>query len=163
MPFVAGGYTVKWNSVLMGQIEDGINIDYSLGGEEIRGDNYGDTVQDIVFRGGDCFFTMTFLEWDTVATSLLLWPWSATAIGKIDDGYIGRLMSTFAKVLLLEKVTGPSQSPASITVGKAVLAPRFNVNQLLAPRLKRLPIRFQALPYNTIPGPPPTGNNVFFV
>lgn len=147
----------------MGQIEDGIQIDYSLGMEDIRGDNYGDTVQDGVFRGGDCFFTMTFLEWDTVATSLLFWPWSATAIGKIDDGMIGRLMSTFAKVLLLDKVSGPSASPNSITVGKAVLAPRFNVSWLLAPRLKRVPVRFQALPYNTIPGPPPTGTNQFFL
>lgn len=157
MAFIAGGYTATWNALPLGQIEDGIQLDFTLGAEEIRGDNYGDTVQDGVFRGGDCFLTATFLEWDLIQTSKALWYWSTT-FGKIDDGFIGRLMSTFAKVLVLTKVTGPSASPTTLTANLAVLAPRFNVNTLLAPRLRRVPIRFQLLPFATA-GP----INQFFV
>lgn len=157
MAFIAGGYTATWNALPLGQIEDGFNLDFSLSAEDIRGDNFGDTVQDGVFRGGDMFLTATLLEYDLVNTSKVLWPWSATNFGKIDAGFIGRLMSTFAKVLILTKVTGPSSSPTTITCNTAVIAPRFNVNMLLAPRLKRVPIRLQFLPFVD------SGNTYFYL
>lgn len=146
MAFLAGGYTVTYNASSLGQIEDGINIEQMLGGEPIRGDNFGDTIQDFVFRGGDVFVDLIMTEWNAAGALGAFWYWSTTW-GKMDDGKIGTLATSLASALVLTKVAGPNASPTSLTANKAILAPGYPVRHLFAPRLRRVPLRLQLLPY----------------
>lgn len=149
MSFIAGGYAVLLGGSTVGQIQDGCLLEQTLNGEPIRGDNYGDTIQDFVFRGGDVFMNMVLTEYNATAAKTAFWPWSTTW-GKIDDGVIGKLGTALAAVLLLTAVSGPSaaSAPATFTANKAILAPGFPVQMLFAPRLRTVPIRLQLLPYN---------------
>lgn len=146
MTAIAGGYTCTYNSLSVGQIEDGINLIPDIYGEPIRGDNFGDTIQDGVFRGADVYAEMTLIEYDLALLTAAFWPWSAT-FGKLDDGIVGKLWTALAKALVLTKVSGPNASPTSLTASKAILAPNFPVNLLFAPRLRRVPLRLLLLPY----------------
>jgi hypothetical protein len=149
--FISGGYTVTLGGTSLGQIEDGIRFSYSKAVEEIRGDNFGDTTQDAVMRGVSGYMTIDFTltEWGKVLSSY--W-FLGTVFGVMDAGIIGSLLSTKSAALVLTAVANtpaaagaPSFTTATFT--NAVLAPGFNVSHLLAPRLRRIPLQFVALPF----------------
>lgn len=157
MSFIAGGYTVTLGGSTVGQIQDGIMLEQTLNGEPVRGDTFGDTIQDFVFRGGDVFMNMVLLEYDATSAKTAFWPWSTTW-GRITSGIVGKLGTAMAAALVLTAVAGTSAAtaPATLTANKAILAPGFPVQMLFAPRLRSIPIRLQLLPYNAT-------NDQFFV
>jgi hypothetical protein len=168
MTFVTGAYTATYNfqstgALPIGQTEDSFELEFSLNGDPIRGDNLGDTVQDVINRGGDCFLSMVLIDWDHALTSRIFWTPSAT-FGKYDIGYIGTLAagqnpaSTTPRstgVLTLTRVlTVTHSTPVTLTAYYAMLAPGFPVRTLLGPRLRRVPLRMQLLPEKVSPGAP---------
>lgn len=179
MTFIAGAYTVgirkRVNGLLegniasptyvsIGQVEDGITIDYTHAFEPIRGDNLGDSIQDGVYRGGDCFMDLTCLEWNLALISNALWPGADDSntsdatfanLGKLEEGFVGKLISNMGFCVLLTKVAGPNATPAYVYAAKAILAPGYPVRFALAPRLRRLPLRFQLFPYQRGGSPNP--------
>lgn len=183
MTFIAGAYTATVRKRLngdlegtiasptdtpLGQIEDGINVEFTQAFEPVRGDNMGDSIQDGVFRGGDCFMDFSLVEWDLALISGVFWPGAdntntvATAfanLGTLESGYIGRLATSLAFPIVLTKLTGPNAVPAFIFAAKALLAPGYPARFILAPRLRRIPIRLQLYPYQRTAG---VGNSYFW-
>lgn len=146
--FIAGAYLPTFDGSTLGQVEDGISLDYSFASDEIKGDNLGDTTQDDVFRGlaGAMFLEMTLTEFNAAGVLAAFWPWSATW-GRIDTGIVGQLGTGLAKSLVLTKVSGPNATPTTLTALKAVLAPGYPIRLLFAPRLRRVPLRLKLYPY----------------
>lgn len=166
MSFIAGGYTCSFDGDTVGQIEDGIEFEWVFNGEVIKGDNLGDSMQDGVYRGGDCFCSMTLTEYDQAKLLKAIWPWSPAGAGAANFGRVGTvgvLATSAARTLILTKVIGPNASPTSITctangtTGGAILPFGFPIRLLLAPRLRRIPLRLQLLPYSS------GSNTVWFV
>lgn len=144
MAFIAGAYTVTYNSADIGQIENGIRLLWAPGEEEITGDLLGDSVQDGVYRGGNAWLELTMIEYNATGAGTAFWPWSDT-FGKA--GTIGVLSSSLAKVLVLTKVSGPNATPASLTANLALPNGGQEISTLLAPRLRRVPVRYRLFPY----------------
>ena len=146
--FRAGAYRGQLVSDSLGQTEGGIRFEFAHETEEVRGDNMGDSVQDLIYRGWNCFVSSTFIEFSKTGLLNAIWPWDTT-FGEI--GTIGVLAgATYAKALTLTKVVGTPTYWQTIVADRAILSPRFPVDLLLAPSLKRCPLRFQLLPYGTL-------------
>ena len=163
MTFVAGPQTVTYtpstlqgggSALSLGIVEDGYEIEHVSFADPIRGDNLGESIQDGVYRGRDCFVNAVLEEFDLEGVRrAILQPWvdadAVTDIGEI--GQVGRLLSNIAGILTITPVAGTtaatSATPGVLTANKAILAPGFPVRFLLATRLRKIPIRFQLLPY----------------
>lgn len=156
MTFVAGPHTATFTppggtALALGVTQDGYELEYTKFWDPIRGDNMGETIQDGVIRGGDCFLSFVLNEYDSAAGAKMFWPEAiaaATDLGKV--GQVGRLASSLAGSLVLTPVAGTSAAtigPATLTAAKAILAPGFPVKFLFATRLRTVPIRLQLLPY----------------
>ena len=143
MTFIAGAYTVTYGGNVLGQIEDGIETEFTMQSEDIRGDNLGDTIEDGVYRGGDCFVNFTLTEFNATAAQAAFWPWHAIW-GKY--GLVGRLLSGMSSTLILTVVAGTTAVPAALTFPYAILAKGFPLRLLFAPRNRRVPLRMHALP-----------------
>jgi len=155
MTFIAGAYSATFNAQAVGILEDGWELEQTVQAEMIRGDNMGDTTQDGVFRGGDCFISGVMREYDAAAFGAIAHYWDSTigqlgtpdAAGIVDN--VGKLLSGLAKQLVLTAATGPNAVPATITADKAILAPGFPIRYILANRPRVIAIRFQLLPYTS--------------
>lgn len=143
MAFIAGAYTVTYKGLQLGQLEDGIFIESDLRAELITGDNLGDAIQDGVYRAGNIYFTFTLLEYNAPGAQAAFWPHNPT-YGRFSVP--GFLLSSMYGPLVLNKVAGPNSAPNSITAPLAGLSPDFPVRILMAPRLKRVPLRMLCLP-----------------
>lgn len=144
MSFIAGHYTVTYNAQTLGIVEDAIQLEITPAVDPIVGDNYGASVQDGVYRGGNCFIDMVLQEFNATGALDAFWPFADT-FGKL--GVVGTLLSSFAAALVLTAVSGTTATPATLTADKAVLAPNFPIRTLWGTRLRNVPIRFQLLPY----------------
>lgn len=150
MGFIAGPYSFSYNSVDLGQT-DGLYLFHSFSNEPITGDSLGDTIQDGVYRGGNCFVGINLIEASLDVAGLIacIWPVHAT-FGTI--GQVGRLAkgSSLAKAIQLTAVTGTpaATKPAKINATYAIIRPGMEVAINLAPRLRRIPLVFQLLPYD---------------
>jgi hypothetical protein len=171
--FVSGAYTCTFafaggSALSIGQTEDSFELEFSLNGDPIRGDNLGDSIQSFINRGGDCFLSTVLIDWDTALASRIFWHPSAT-LGTFDAGYIGSVASkqlsegaASTGILVLTRVlTVTHSTPATLTANYAMLAPGFPIRTLFGPRLRRVPIRLQLLPFPTNVSVP-TGANKFF-
>jgi len=147
MTFIAGPYTMTYNSLSLGIIEDAIRLEITPSEDGIQGDNLGDTIQDGVYRGGNCYIDIVMQEYNAAGALAAFAPWHAT-FGNI--GQVGILKSSLAQTLVLTAVagTGAATNIATLTSTKAVLAPNFPVSMLLGSRLRNVPLRLQLLPYN---------------
>ena len=151
MPFIAGPYTGTYNTNSLGQFEDGADLEFVHYDEEVRGDNFAQAVQDLITRGSDAFLSATLLEYNAAAMTAVAWPTHAT-FGRI--GQVGRVSAsaiggaTIAKETILTHVQGTTatNTPATLTLALSRLPPNFPIRLLFAPRLRRVPIRLQALP-----------------
>lgn len=158
MPFIAGPYQATWNSVSVGQLEDGFEIEHSLSQEDIVGQDMGDSVQDGVYRGGNMFINMTLMEYSQSSAMLALWWVHSQVLGRM--GQVGTLMQqTYSQPLVLTAVAGTPAlgNPTTITCAHAALAANFDVRLLLAPRLRRVPLRLRLYPYSD-----GAGHNLWF-
>lgn len=146
---IAGGYRATWNGYSIGQVEEGFTLEYQFEGEEVKGHNLAQSVQDIIYQGGNVFLAGVLTEFGLPGLRAMAWPWSAT-YGKV--GVVGTLAGrgSLAKELVLTKVTGTNAFYATITAPLTILAPGFPINLLLAPKLKKVPFRLRILPDGTL-------------
>lgn len=151
--FIAGGYIATFKGAPVGLIEDGFLLEWTIDGEPISGDILGDAILDGVYRCGNLFISFTLLEYDAQAAQSLFWPHNPT-LGTI--GTPGVLISTMYGQLTLRKVIGPNALPTIWQFNSCGLAPGFPVRILLAPRLRRVPLRLMVLPEYMASQNPPT-------
>lgn len=155
--FVAGPYNASYNAGAAWITENGVEMECRKYADDIRGDNLGDTIQDGVYRGGDCYVNVVGQRYDDAQMSLAFWPHHAT-FGRV--GQPGILESSVSKVFVINSpaagTTANTVGPASITWNLAKLAKNFDLRLLFATRLRNVPLRLQALPYES------GGNVVWF-
>mgnify|MGYP003335116460 CR=1 FL=1 len=149
MGFIAGTYTVTWNSLTLGQFEDGFEFTEPGVGdsEDIRGDYFGQGAdQDAVLLGGNCFIQGIMLEANAAALRNLL----------SKDGVSGRafvpgtLISSLWQPLVLTRYGDGSivtATPATRTCARTHLVRSQQITYALKNKLRRVPIRFQVFPY----------------
>ena len=147
MTFIAGAYSAVYNSLSLGIIEDGFNIEWVSRAEDIITDVGGAVPVDGVYQGVEVQISFVLAEWDAAGAAGAFWPWSAT-LGQA--GELGRLLSSMAQALVLTKCgSGGNQVPATITFEKAILAPGFNVASLWANKHRKIPLQMRSLPVGT--------------
>jgi hypothetical protein len=146
MSFISGPYTLTYGASPLGIIEDAASLEITPSEDGIQGDNYGDSIQDGVYRGGNCYLDLVLQEYNAAGALSAFWPFHAT-FGHM--GQVGTLKSSFAAALVLTAVSGTpaASAPATLTANKAVLAPNFPLRLLFGSRLRNVPLRFQFLPY----------------
>ncbi len=148
--FVAGKFDATYDTSPIGQTQGGIRIQTTQSAAPVIGDDYGDSVQDLVHRGGNIFVGMVLAEanTNTVAGLIkLLWPWMA-ANAQFEVGIIGIMGQAQAKSLILTPLAGTPlvTDYTTITFGKSILAPGFPVEVNYQPDLATIPVRLQVLP-----------------
>jgi hypothetical protein len=146
MAFTAGRYTATWNALAVGQTAEGINVQHQFMKRPIQGDKMGETVQDAIIRGIEVLARMRLIEWDAAAIATLIHPYGAAyqalAIGKLD------VQNSFAKALVLTAVdSNPGPTPASQTLGQAILHENFPVELLFGPDLREVPVQLRCYPF----------------
>lgn len=147
MGVIAGPYISTHDGNDFGFIEDGFDVEFSADGKDlITGDNLGGSVQDGVYRGGQCFVSFTMMEYDKAEVRAMLWPYGV--LGEV--GQVGRLDTNLAAALVLTNIAGTPAfgNPTSFTANKAILAENFPVRLLFASRARRMPIRLRLLPFD---------------
>ena len=158
--FVAGAYTAVWDGDVLGTTENGFELEIVYFGEEITGDNYGDTVQDVVHRGGNCFINCVLEEWRQGSVNLISMFDNADPGTPGNIGMIGRMGTaipdsgasvTGQLVLTHTTLSAAQDSPTTLTANNAIIAPGFSTRINFNSRLRKIPIRFQLLPYGDSP------------
>lgn len=157
-PIIAGAYTGTYNSVDVGFTLDGFRYGVDWKAEMInQSDLFGDTLIDMVYRGGDAQMTFTSRTFKAGALTPF-WPWgqAVSAIGQIfsDALPIGRMARDVAAALVL---TGKAATPAvdstpsldSLTASKAILAPNTRGELLFDSKARNVPMVLQLLPYES--------------
>jgi hypothetical protein len=173
--FVAGTYYGTYGGVHLGITEQGYELDQQTFEELIRGDNFGDGVQDSVFRGADYFLRAVFEEWASTAIDPIInppgtdggvtlglrpaadgtyppfFPWNTlSAFGT--SGVIGRLGTGVAKQIIL---TPAASTPAAVVgqlFAEAITFPlcKLQENQTttvtLSTRHRKIGLRFRIFP-----------------
>lgn len=161
MTFIAGPHTATYTpstvqgggtALSLGISEDGYEIEHVGFSDLIRGDNLGETIQDGVYRGRDCYVNAVISEWDLEGVRrAILQPYLdadvITDLGEV--GQVGRLLTNIAGTLTLTPVAGTTAATAhgAFVAEKAIIAPGFPIRSLLATRHRKIPIRFMLLPY----------------
>lgn len=169
--FVAGRYTGTYNATDIGITNDGIEIQQESRWEAIEAsDNYGDSIIDGVYRGGNCYLQAESKAYKPGSLAPF-WPWGGMgalepSIGGSGLGImqwwggssgvypIGRLASSVAQSMILTAIanTAFNNTPANaivntLTAPLAILAPNFSARLLFHTRLRQVPLRLLALPY----------------
>ena len=144
-PWTVGPFTATWNAVAIGQTrpDEGFRHTETTFAEGIKGSQFGQTDQDLIFMGKECGVSMTLLEFASALASLIFSPW--TPNGHV--GVPGRLAKcgSFAKPLVLTALAGSAATGAR-TYPLTILAPGFPVEYAFRPGLRETPIRLKALP-----------------
>lgn len=158
--FVAGRYSATYDRdgsgggspADIGITEEGYEIQQSHFKEVIaRTDAYGDTPIDAIHRGLQVFAQFTCIEY--LASVLgMAFPIQGTApgvgAGTLNLGVIGVLDSGKAGILVLTSTTGTpaASSPATMTLHRCIQAENADIRFIMAPTLRKLPIRLRVYP-----------------
>lgn len=166
--FAAGPYRIHWGNVSgtlydMGVTEDGINLEWTKNGEEIRGDNYGEMIQDVIDRGVNAYFSYVGLQYDMIRAAVaaglntgyagMLWPHESTDKSTVKFGDVlpaGSLAGASGDTVLICTPIGLSTATTHrpvITARRTTLAPGFPLGIAMQSRLRRMPFRWLCLPY----------------
>ncbi len=159
-PYMAGAYTVLWNSLALGDTDlNSLQLEWMLHYEPIVGDSGGDVVQDLIYQGASAFINMVLLEANAAGIAAA-WPYGLSqtgAQGVIQDlagtptNVIGTLHTTTPYLAKAMTLTPYAYTPAatyiaSIGATYAVLAPGAEVSSRLGPTLRKLPLRVILFP-----------------
>lgn len=160
MSWIAGAYTAVFNSLACGQCDNqkGIRLSHQQMYEDITGDAYGDTVQDMIYQGMTAELEMELLEADAAALASLENPMAAGyALGQVGVPVVA---AGKTKALVLTAQSGTSAaggagtggpgggSPATITILACCLAPGFPVTKVFNSKLRRIPLKLRMFPVN---------------
>lgn len=143
MAFIAGAYTATWNSQDIGNIREGFHFEIIPQAQDIIAQNYGGSVQDGVYRGGDVFLSFVLSEYNATGVAALIWPYGTFGV----IGNIGALQTTFCQALVLTAISGTNATPTTWTFSKTLIMPGNPVGFDLGPVHRELPIRQRAYPY----------------
>lgn len=103
--FVAGHYTATYSGVEIGTTEIGFDIRKANYAEDIRIDDFGDTVVDGIYRGYNLRIAFQLSEWAAAGREVLQFPQDLEDGGTMGDmQFIGRTQVSFSKPLLLTPV-----------------------------------------------------------
>lgn len=147
---IAGGYTATYNSVAMGQQEDGFRLRLSFAKEEIRSNTYGDSVIDAVYRGGNCFLTGIFIERASVmSAAAAVSPFNPYGASPGFMGIVGRLDFALSQSIVLTAIAtlSAAASIATLTATNAIIDQNLSTEVLMANRASFLPLTFRLYPY----------------
>ena len=147
--------------VPLGIVEKGFEIDPTIFGQRIEGDNLGRSMQDGVQQGGDVFVNFTLQQFNIGGAASIIWPLKASDpttttpthvqgnFGHI--GQVGRLHSQLGGELYIALTAGTTgytgNSFKIIRFRNLTLPENYNPKWAIATRLRNVPIRLQALPY----------------
>lgn len=151
MPFdtlIAGAYTGTYNSVAVGPTQKGFELSQSFKTELIdETDQWGLTVIDAVYRGGEAFLQFESRTYKAGATTPFA-PWGALGVVATTTAPIGRLASNVAAATVLTAVanTPAAAAPASLTASLSLLAENFDGKLLFDSRLRNVPVRLRLYP-----------------
>ena len=146
MPYISGNYDLTLGGQDIGETRDGVHLIIRHYGEPITGDDFGQSVQEVIYLGGDVFVTFELLEYDTALAQSIFLPHATEGlIGQVGEQAV---QSSNTKALLLTDInsTPAATKPATLTVPEAILAEDFDVDLLFSPRLRTVPVRMRALP-----------------
>lgn len=142
--FIAGRYSSTLAAADLGITESGYEVIFVPKAELIaESDAYGQSLIEFIFRGIDVSVLLNSLEYKT-GTIAAAWPWGALGTA----GVIGRLGSAISSSLVLTSTasTPAASTPASLTAGRSILSPGYNLSLLFNSKLRKVPIRFDVLP-----------------
>lgn len=144
--FQSGRYNGTWDGSSLGVIADAFRIRQAMEAQQVRADFWGDSVIDLIYRGGNAFCVFEGLSWTSIAAVV----GGATAIGTMGIANVGCLFGNagLSKALILTAVGsgGCAPAPTTITAAAANLAEGFDVEFALANQLRTLPIMMRLLP-----------------
>lgn len=143
---VAGAYAGAYNGVSTGITEQGFELTFETKAEEIgESDAFGESLIDFIYRGGRLSTMFESLAYKAGSITPF-WPWGPLGV----LGIIARLASNVAMPLTLTSTAGTpaAASPATLTFGKAILAPNNPARLLYNSKLRKVPVRLACLPYN---------------
>lgn len=156
--FVAGRYSNTYNSVDVGISDEGIVLQQDSAWEVInRSDAYGDSLIDGIYRGGNVFLMYDSKAFKAGAITPF-WPWGAFGVMQVTGSGpspLGRLASAVAAATVLTAIAGTAYNTtnataiASLTSSSTILAPNSPARLLFHTRLRQVPVRLVALPYET--------------
>lgn len=153
--FVPGVFAGTYNGTTLGlTTSEGWRLKWRDSVKKINDTNaYGDTLIDGIYRGKQGVqLLVTVKEWNSIVKAAI-WPWSVPATPVFDGklGQIGQLMSDVAKAIVL---TPEALSPAAVagnntfTASKAILSPDNDIELLLGPDERDIPLLFDLLLYD---------------
>jgi len=168
--FIAGPYAGTYNAGALGLTQDGFEVRLRAEHELIAdSDVYGQSVIDMVYRGGNCLVSMLGIEFGKMGNKSAIWPYGAinnTTLGSVPAfgfmGTVGRLAvgSSMIKAFVLTAISGTTAaaSPATMTANQAIQADGAEAQYMMTSRNRVVPLTLRLLPYTTTdPAGMPTG------
>lgn len=155
---VAGFYNATYDSAgatdaeSLGETEDGFRLRWQFEKEPIRCDKFGDSIFDAVYRGGNCYLTLTGIQYTSLLNSEALWTYD-TAFG--ESGVVGRSDTTTGAriagplVLTAGSGTTAAAAPATLTGGESIVREGTGADLQMANRLRRVPLEFRLYLYDS--------------
>lgn len=158
-PLIAGPYTATYGAVDVGFTLDGYKMTQGWKAEMVdKTDLYGDTLIDMVMRGGDCRISYTSKTYKAGSTGPF-WPWGALGVLFTAAAPLSRLARDVASAFVLTATanTPAAATPATLTASKTILAPNVDQMLLFDSKVREVPAVLQCLPYEGA-----TGTGQFF-
>lgn len=160
--FIAGAYTATGNyqaagATTLGITQKGFTIKVKHHTENIdETDTYGRTLIDQIFMGTEVTIDAVMTEW-LAQVLRQLQPWQATAFAvsgaanNFSLGTIGKLASDMDSALVFTATAGTpaAASPATLTVTQAIIHEGVDMDVLLGPGHRKIPLKWRALPYSS--------------
>ena len=150
--FVPGEYVFSHGGNALGLIQsDGPRLKFTPHSRPVSDTAiYGDTKIDGIYRGQDVQVLVTFKEWTAIIRTAI-WPYGAAGFdGTL--GQIGRLDSALASVILLTAASNSpaaaANSPATLQANLGIIAPENEIDILMGPDERNIPVLFDLLPYD---------------
>lgn len=150
--FRSGSFSGVWgaspNNYSIGLIAGDFRIQQTFEAQGVKADYYGESVIDLILRGGNAFCIFEGLNWAAITAIV----GGALSVGNMGIANMGSLVGNcgYAKPLVLtarNPLCGVvAASPLSITSPKTFLAEGFNIEYSLGNSLRVLPIMLRMLP-----------------
>ncbi len=144
---IAGPYTGTWSGTSVGLVDDGFRLRLGVNKELVKGDAYGDSAIDGVYRGGDVFLTLTCIEYG--AAIAVFWPYGTLGVmGQVGRSDVG---STIAAATVLTVVSGTTaaSTPASLTASQSIISEDYNAELAFRSGNRPVPITLRCYPYSS--------------
>lgn len=148
--FQSGAYTGTYNSLSLGLIADAWRIRGTMESHAVRADYYGDSVIDLIRRGGNYFCVFEGLNFAAVMAI----AGGVSGAGTMGISSIGCFLAagglTKALVLTAKNVSGScAPSPLTLTAPNSTLAEGFDLEYALGNSLRTVPMMLRLLPYES--------------